>query len=187
MIILQKYKLVWSSVPRTGTLSMIKLLRKYGGVVIPKCHRHKVPKEYNTFHKFMIVRNPYTRLLSWWQWWKIGHDSRIPTRPDETFKEFLIWLNKNKHIHTGAYYYSYDNQTAFGKAFNCNTYLYLENLPADFKKIHCLRDAEEHWENAPGHKFHGKRRPLNKYYGKEEIALLHQHSGPDFERFGYDL
>lgn len=185
MMALQNLKLIYSSVPRTGTLSMMIMLKQhYGGVHIPKCHRHMIPTEYQTFHRFMIIRNPYTRLLSWWRWWK-DHDSRIPQRPNETFREFLIWINQNKHMHTGKYYYSYDNQTNFGIAFGANTYLFLENLPADFRKIHALRGADQYWENVPAHMYMGRQRPLDKFYGSEELELVESHSGLDFERFGY--
>jgi len=180
MIVLPNLKLVWSSVPRTGTLSMVNLLKLHGGFFIPKSHSHDVPEKFKLFHRFMVIRNPYTRLYSWWRWWRL-HDSRHPVRPKETFLEFLVWLNKNKNFHTGKYFYSYDSQVAFGTAFGCNTYLYLENLPADFKKIHALRNAGKHWTNAVAH----KQPEVEMNLTSDEIELVNKHSGQDFERFGY--
>jgi len=182
MVVLREYKIVWSSVPRTGTLSMLRLLKHFKGILVGKFHRHTVPEKYKDYTRFMLVRNPYDRLLSWWRWWQ-NHDSRIPIQSDETFEEFLIWLIKNRNAYGKDYCYCCDSQAAFSHAFKCNIFLYLDKLPEDFKKVSKLRNAHRQWYNAAAH----KQEPVDvmSYYGPKELELAHEHSGEDFKEFNF--
>lgn len=192
MFINTTHKYCWTSCPRTGTLSMHIMLKHIPGTkAIGMFHSTTIPGEYKDYFRFMVVRNPYRRLLSWWWWWMpMRKDSRtISERGKYTakdFKTFLRWICENHdkctHEHTG---YQWENQATFAKVFRPNQILKLETLAEDIQTLP-FWTPELKLKNALGHKAKGDRKPWQEYFGPEEIALAHKHSQEDFDTFGYE-
>lgn len=103
MFISSNPKFVYVSFTKSGSSSVYAALRaNFTGKERPR-HNRGIPKEYNSYPSFCVVRNPYSRLVSWW--WSIckvggdryGHKKELQQRGLTTsFKDFLtLWAEKN--------------------------------------------------------------------------------------------
>ncbi len=104
MIVSKKYKFVFLATTKTGTRSLYKILRDedFCGELIGD-HKHIIPDEYNDYYKFIVVRNPYVRMLSLYLSCCV-EDGDVKGFMEEMsinghsldFVGFLEWLNSNK-------------------------------------------------------------------------------------------
>lgn len=72
MFVNNNLKFVYVSITKSGSRSVIRLLRdNYGcnNIGHPKI---VIPKQYEDYYSFLVVRNPYERMVSWW--WAICKD-----------------------------------------------------------------------------------------------------------------
>lgn len=67
MIVSNKHKFVFTAIPKTGTRSVYDLcIKRYEFHKLQE-HLNVVPKNFEHYKKFTIVRNPYDRFISlWW-------------------------------------------------------------------------------------------------------------------------
>lgn len=64
MIISHLHKLIFTTTPKSGSLTGFVLMREYFNAVAEFNHRVKVPKQYKHYHNFTFVRNPYERFCA---------------------------------------------------------------------------------------------------------------------------
>lgn len=103
MFISHKPQFVYVAFTKSGSSSMYALLdQHFKGEKRNRTHR-RIPDEYKHYPSFCVVRNPYSRLVSWW--WSIckaegdryGHKKELADRGLTTsFTDFLkLWATKN--------------------------------------------------------------------------------------------
>lgn len=185
MIYSIKHKYFWVSVPRTGTSSMMSfLIENYTGNRHGMWHQLQIPKQYAHYHRFMVVRNPFTRLASWWRWCVYGkkHPYGVAFK-DTSLLYFLQWLVDHQHDCDTRNLKYWCNQTEFAEEYKPNTVLKLENIKEDLLKLPFVSKPVPVFKQH--HKTYGQQ-PWLQYYGPKEIALVLRHSGVDFDTFGYD-
>jgi len=103
MFVNNKLKFVYVSVTKSGSSSVAKhLLDNFGGGHIgqPKV---VIPSQYQDYYSFLVVRNPYERMVSWW--WAIckanndryGHKQQLRKAGlTESLFDFLtLWSTGN--------------------------------------------------------------------------------------------
>lgn len=185
-----KLKLLYCSAPKTGSLSMNQYLCKFGFKKLGRLHQTEIPIGYEDYFKFMLVRNPYERLVSWWWWWmKMGHDSRTVEMKigykDSKFSTFLEWMvaykDKSPYVIESQ---QYQSQWNFGQHFNCDIYVDFHSMPESLLIIPGIEKCYE-WKNAKMHKHKGTRKPWQEYYTKRNEELAYEHSKEDFKYLGF--
>ena len=171
MRISHKHKIIFVSVPKTGTHTGIKLMEEsFDAPKGPAMHAVKVPPLYLTYQAFTFVRNPYDRAVSIWNSvLNMSNDHRaVPVRDrknflqaigSDDFKEFCKWLKnwpnvKLKHMacRTQAEHLADCNVPLFyvrteHMLEDLNRFLKLNNVPRLTKVPHELkRPHKTFWE-----------------------------------------
>jgi len=136
-VISDQCRFVYFGIPKTGTNSVASILRSsFGGRAIGGYHTASVsvPPGYLAW---ATVRNPWTRLLSWWHAWT--HSPRAPKDPVQgcTFLAFIAFLTDNregddlpknaKHMRSP--------QQQFIAVQPCSRIVRLEHLAEDFASL----------------------------------------------------
>jgi hypothetical protein len=185
MILLPAIKAAYAAIPKTSSMSMVKWLGTHWTVKHQGAHHcYEMPLDKADWLVFTIVRFPPARLLSLWR--RTNPHGRMP------FKGFM------KHAIRHAVYkapgpapWYQCNQADIIRRAGVSVVLKYEELP------HCLADLPFVTPDLPwlypyenrtrtGHAVHD-RRPRNvDEINEKEAALIWEHSGPDFERFGYE-
>ncbi len=181
MIISDKYKYVYVSIPKTGTLSVRTWLRKYYEGIPLNRHRYPqlspgagyhscfVPDQCKDYLIFTTVRNPYARCYSGYKFEQYGG----------TFLKYLKILPTRRNTgHLKMFY----TQTYFVEMSGATHIIKLENI----EEILTLPFIDK-----PVMPEHLRSRtnivpPYTDYYGEEEHQALLKYCEEDFERFGYD-
>lgn len=141
-------KAVFIHIPRTGGSSIKRILRDVGGFSEEMTHadfryvKEKLGNEWKNYFKFSIVRNPFSRMVSWYNWLvyssKLGKDKRgrIVQHPG-TFENFLFNYNRiyKKDRMTG---YTFKKQQVEFIGNKMDFVGRFENLQEDFDYI-CKR------------------------------------------------
>lgn len=177
MFVSTEQKFVYVPFTKVGSSSMFKLLKEnYRGVSFKRTKRH-IPNQYINFYKFCIVRNPYDRMMSWW--------NSVETNPREvkhinqmmqqglpiTFEGFLKhWKSKTTH----TMYYAVEINGDFDKV------LRLENIQEDFNSMPFVKkDMVIPQKNS---------RSYNKdILTPRCIELINEIYENDFKYFGYEM
>lgn len=156
---------------------IIFLLSRFNDISI----KHHVPKyyknKYNNNNKFfMVVRNPYTKMISNFIFLNENENNNI----NEFIKYYINKFKKNNKINQYHYFipqYKY--------LMNNTEVLYFENINNDFKnfcKKHSLKDMELPKINVSNNK---KKITINDL-DNESIKLINEFYSKDFELFNYE-
>ena len=133
MFICSEKEFVYVAFTKSGSSSMYSLLKSnFSGQRLNRSWR-KIPEEYKNYTSFCVVRNPYSRLVSWW--WSIckadgdryGHKKELQDRGlSLSLEDFLtLWREKK-----GAF------QAPIVETVNrMDHVLKLENIEHDFNAL----------------------------------------------------
>jgi hypothetical protein len=187
------YKFIFLHIPKTAGLSIIKILDKYNPDEIyyyshPRIRKYNKVKNKNlNYFVFTFVRNPFSRILSAFNYLKNGgvniQDRRIRNRyklDEIDFKTFVKNNIKNDSINTDHFkpqlhYLDYDVKKInfIGK---------FENLHEDFNTI-CDKIGIPRQELP--HKNKSKHKHYTEYYDDETREIVAEKYAMDIEYFDY--
>ena len=187
MIISKGYRFIYFQIAHTGYTSMAKICRKKFGGVINGHHSINFPSMYKNFFKFTIVRNPYTRMFSWW-WFNKNANLKYKS----TFEEFMFDLinRKNKLVYPPADPEDmiYDSQINWIKRAKIDKYIKLENIMNDSSILAQLpfvnKTLKFPWLNKNQVRPNGS---AFDFLNKKQLDLIVEYAEEDFKEFGYEI
>ena len=179
MFVNHNLKFVYVSVTKSGSSSIVGLLRKeMGGQDLGNTKRI-IPSEYDDYYSFIVVRNPYARMVSWW--WAIckdggdryGHKKELQNAGlTESLHDFLI-LWEMKGDYSQAHYLNVNKK--FDKI------LKLENIKKDFNTLPFIKTYLE----IP--RANSRKHPTwEELLDSESGKLINRIYGSDFEKLNYE-
>lgn len=201
MIVCDKYKFIYIAITKTGTTSIISHLNKYipnyndYREIVKKNYNGKVykhvkakqlrkligSKKYDSYTKFTVVRNPYDRAVSWYEYVYRLSKNNGRSSNGMSFSEFVnlrrnVWTGKQKD------YVTDDNGNLI--IDHVLNYDNLDNELQNFMKKFGLNIGKLPKLNKSSH------RPLNKklidYYDDEAKNKVYNVMKDDFDLFGFD-
>lgn len=190
MVVSKMKNFVYVQIPHTGSTSMaIWLRRHFGGNRILSKHSWRIPKPHRSCFKFTMVRNPYERMFTWW-WFGLERDEYKPTF--EEFMEFMLERKEVAKVGEGKdgklqIPEFYTPQVRWVRDIPADQWIRLEDiggggalasLPFTDKRIPKFPHRNK-TETRP-------RVPFLEYFTEGQARMVLEHSGEDFEAFGYD-
>lgn len=184
MIVSEKGRFVFVSMPKAGTRSMYAALSKrYGGRRLKgHHHRNDVPLKFRGWFTFSICRNPYDRAVSlWWSTCKRPGDRYgfLKASGGHTFEPFIRWLVDNwQKTHQPMA----QPQHTWLKPVRLDRVLRFERLPDEVQALPFWQSGVAlPWKNQTVR----DRPPASTFITPDTANLVQQWAGEDFERFGY--
>jgi hypothetical protein len=201
MIFLKKHKLLFIHIPKTGGYSV----RRYYNFIVPrkvyKQRNHKFfvnnqhatskeikqfhPKEWNSYFKVCVVRNPWARFVSFYHHF-INRKDRVKSHFDF---EFFIknYFSDPKKIFHGPLFTSSVNfikPCSTWIANDVDMIMKLETIGNDIKTL----NRKLKLSNKPMlHINKTKHKPYSHYYTDETRELIAENYKVDIERFSYEF
>jgi len=202
MIINREKKYIFIHIPRTSGTNLYSCLSgdKYDesgmGHVFARRIKEMHPEEFKSFYKFVIVRNDYTRLHSWWFNRRFLHKSvevdfptwllRHPAKPRDIHRN---WDARNR-------WRTQSQRTSQLEWFTDNRghiivdhVIRFENLKSELKKLGKI--IGEDFSKMPRHGINNPEDNKNKFdkniYTPEMIEFIKKVHRRSLKRFGYDL
>lgn len=136
-IVCHAHQFVYFGCPKTGTNTIVRVLKDkpYRGVSFAAYHSADGPVP-DGYLAWATIRNPWTRLLSWWHAWT--HSRRVPADPVQgcDFPTFIAFLTDNRTtdlVHQNRFLRA--PQHIFIGAQPCRATVRLEHLEEDFAKL----------------------------------------------------
>lgn len=154
-------------------------------------------EEWDESFKFSFVRNPFDRLVSWYEFSRTRHPNFY-----NKYKDFKEWamngFQTTWQLHDEIFPFLEDDIMKYG---NYDTPYYqlklsnyisddldyvgrVENIEEDMRKIGEMIGVEVKY--VP-HKNKSKRKEYKTYYDDELIAKVHEIFGDDLDKFGYEF
>ena len=176
MFICHNPKFVYVSFTKSGSSSIYKLLEaNFSGQRLRRTKK-LIDEQYNDYLSFCVVRNPYSRLVSWW--WSIcntggdryGHKKELLDRGlSLSLEDFLtVWVEKNG--------------TSQIRPISFDYILKLENIEDDFNSLPFITKHI----NIP--RSNAKNRPhWKELINTKSIQLINTAYKRDFELLGYEM
>jgi hypothetical protein len=192
-----KYKFVFVHVQKTGGTSVRDELKKLKGTQT-LCGMHSFLKDCSypkNYFKFGFVRNPWDRLVSW-------YNMHITSKPDNIFAKYLIEDTKNFSDFlkkTNKLTHKDPNGFLLQKSITYNQLEYfsdndgkllvdfigkLENINDDIKII---GEKIGYPQLKVGHSNKRKHNDYRTYYSNSEIELVAEMYKRDIDYFGYSF
>lgn len=202
MIVSGAHRYIYVCIPKTGTGSMRRhLMAHYQGRSSGAYHQTHCQHPGPNWCVFTTVRNPYTRLVSWWWFTAV---SRIETRPPEErefwqgaplskFIRFLIERRDGYDIPNGDQKLMRLPQHEFLRYSNPTHIVRLEHLMDEFNALPWVKVPSEpiqkfrrSSERGKGWRIDG--RDWTHYYDQETLDLANEYGAADEAvAFGYRL
>lgn len=194
MIVCQHLRITYIDVPKTGSATIDRILKKNyeGRLLSNKVHgssKHKrtIPLEYSEFTRIATVRDPYTRAVSQYLYNKQNKNLQEMTRrfsvSIESFDDFLDFLLRmDEHPADTMFHHicGWFGQSKYLSTMGYDVLLHTEKLEEEFNALS--------WVKTP------LVLPLLNTSRKEEINLTSEQkskiirwAGSDFEEFGYKI
>ena len=138
-----KHRFVYIAIPKTGSSTMIPYLKDHYGAVGQGEHHAASCSVPDGYLSWTVVRNPWLRLLSWWDAWTFGYtgDPHPPKdRPNHTcsFAEFVGFLVDNREG---------EDLPATARSLRYPQHLYVEQQPCT--RVLKLENIDEEFASLP--------------------------------------
>lgn len=192
MFICEKPKVVFVAIPKTGTRSIYKVLkREYGGFMY-KEHLPVIPQRWRRYFSFCVVRNPYDRVCS--AYWSIcqrkGDRTKYLARfrrlgLPNTLKSFLLVIKRQRNRRELP-------QCKFVVRNRMDQILRYETLQEDFNTLPFLKEPVTlPWANSTTTN-KTEKTPQTRPHWKELVTpetgqMINEMFTRDFEMFEYPM
>lgn len=180
MYINNNLKFVYVSITKTGSRSIIKLLQDTYGCDNIGHPMAVIPKPYEDYYSFLVVRNPYERMVSWW--WAIckaegdryGHKRELREAGlTESLSDFaILWERKG----------DYSQAVHITTNKKIDKVLKLESIEEDFNSLPFVTSPV----TIPKINTHARPSWQELLDDKSE-KLIRRIYSDDFKLFGYDF
>jgi hypothetical protein len=143
------------------------------------------PVEWNKFYKFTVVRNPYERFVSEYEYVQYHPVNKALDYKGVDFETFVRMVYKLPDFTRKLIFdYHFDLQKDFivddNKVIIDEVFKY-ENINTCFKVLQIITD------NEPSHELKYKQKPYQEYYTKDAKYLVEQMVKKDLTYFGYSF
>ncbi len=168
-----KHQFLYIAIPKTGSSTMTRYLKSHYGAIEQGRHHaaeYSVPDGYLCW---TVVRNPYQRLLSWWDAWTSGYRGREYPPKDRpkhtcTFAEFVMFLaveRKGADLPKQIQMIRYP-QHLYAQFQPCTVLIKLENLQDEFRSLPFAKPIP-----------FGKRQNIGKWRDRGTVQDFYGQSG----------
>lgn len=202
MIICAKQKLIYLAPPKTGTGSVVALLKNphYRGVAQDNSagyHNTIWEERFRDWFIFMTTRHPYTRAVSFWKFVcrqikANPRDGRVSTRPNT---EYWAQSYNRKLPNFIEFWDVFSDKTTQLTLWRASWHL--EQIPRPVDKIVYQENLNQEilaipifqGRSMPSHRHHAApaaKQPWHAHYTPDLIARVHEYWGQDFAAFGYN-
>lgn len=189
MMLSKSAKFLYLGIPKTGTHSVVRLLRQHPQFRAQSVGAYhgsswKIPADYVAWG---TVRNPYTRLLSWWHAWTSRKIAKHNFPPRDItlvkFIHFLVDWRDGRDMPEDRRDMRWP-QHLFMEQQPWRYFVRLEHFPADFAALPFgLPRVKLGMSNKGAWR---KRGRVASYYGKPELEAAVRYGVPqECETFGY--
>ena len=142
------------------------------------------PRMFEEYFKFTVVRNPFTRLVSVFNYNHKGHTAKY-----ETFENFILnlrtILNKTHH-QNGSHYIDQVHYSHIENERVCDEVVFFEDLPHGFKVIQRKTKLIQPLKHInKGRVGVNGSKAMHECYSKEMVELMLDVYARDFDTFGY--
>ena len=161
--------------------------------------------EWENYQKFCVVRNPFERIVSLYNHQqKIYKETSSPSRyfaaigeygfvhatkmcllyliRPKSFSEFVKRIDPKKSLTISIQNFTFDES---GKSL-VEYYVRFESLEHDLPEVLAKFGIEITKDAIPKLNSASREKPLEEFYGEEEIALMKEYYGYEIEKFGYE-
>jgi len=195
MVVSKKHKIVFVAIPKTATRSVYQYFYSNLGGHIVKEHLTTIPSQFENYYSFLIVRNPYDRVISaWWSTMKRGfHSKKYIKITQHILKGDYSFLNFCKNldsINKLSNFIVAQRQMDWIKNNSIDKILKFETLNAEWLTLPFNNDKIElTTRNATTHVGTNNpiaRLPYVNYLTSETIQLVNDYYACDFDNLKYD-
>ncbi len=202
MRISTKYKFVYISTPKVCTHSIYSVLSEhyFEGLIENGLHEVRIPAEYQSYFRWTVCRNPYTRAVSlWWSACRLHPPDIYGFRKGcgavDDFRRFVVWLSRVRAEDREREPLMM-NQTEWLESVEPITAVHVERLEEEISKLDFwkpgivvpqLNTTTEKIETQSKEEGRSIERPPWKelYRNKEAREAILLWAGEDFIRFRY--
>ncbi len=190
MVYSDKFRVVYIAPPKTGTRSIVNILKDYNFDKESNIeHLEKVPDKLKKYYTFITIRNPYDRAVSLW-WFHFKREQRKPIfdyfnfikETDGTLEKFLQWLINNKGQKEKGYRFTL-TQADYLKNNRIDKVVYMEELEKDFNSLPFIKTSVTlpTINRAIDLKVNPKTKSSFDYIEQKELDLINEYYKEDFE------
>ena len=193
-MIIPERKVIFIHIPKTAGTS----IEKYFNSDKPQCLKHdvikdikiKFPKEYNSYAKFTVVRNPYDRMVSWYFHLK----ERVESDGFDLEKDFTLGFVKWIEDPLKTRYTKWSLTEAGQKDPN-PTYLnpqhtYIDETVTVLKYENLSNELNEYFGKeinlSTYNRSNLRKGHFLNYYNKYSLDIVYERYKEDFEKFNYE-
>jgi len=199
-MILKSNKIIFVHIPKTGGTSVEVTMNGRGEpeptkhLTIQQLKDHAVQHlthDWNDYHKFTIVRNPWDCMVSWWKWRstickRLTPEEYIAADTPESFKTFITsfpdLVPGNPHIPGGRTYMDY---IAIDDEIEVDTILRFENLQSDWSRL--VEKLKLPYNKKLPYVNKTQRRHYSCYYDEFTIDLVNKKFHKEIDIFNYEF
>lgn len=198
-MILSSKKLAFIHIPKTGGTSIETNIighsnpedTKHLTATQMKQHiNEQQPDEWNNYHKFTVIRNPWDLVVSWWRW-RVKQAKEKQAWCEDTSQGFNTFLANHPDIIPGHYLNYFDPGLTYMDYISINdkvivdTILRFENLQDDW----CLfiEKLKLPFNSKLPHINKTQRKHYSYYYDKHTVDLVYRKFQKEIDMFDYEF